>query len=93
MTLHIGAADPETRLFVPQTAVLRDREGAYVYVLADGGTVERRRIETRERSDGGWFVDGGLAPGDSVVVQGLQRLSDGSAVTVAGDAPEGAAAR
>ena len=93
VTLHVGAADPEARLFVPQTAVLRDREGAYVYVLTGGDTVEQRRIDTRERSDGGWFVDGGLTSGDRVVVQGVQRLSDGAAVTVTGEAPEGAAAR
>ncbi|MCM2505046.1 efflux RND transporter periplasmic adaptor subunit [Aureimonas altamirensis] len=93
VTLHIGAADPEVRVFVPQTAVLRDREGAYVYVVDEGDTARQRRIETRERSDGGWFLDGGLAPGERVVVQGVQRLSDGAAVTVAGAAPEGAAAQ
>ncbi len=93
VTLHIGAADPEVRVFVPQTAVLRDREGAYVYVVDEGDTARQRRIETRERSDGGWFLDGGLTPGERVVVQGVQRLSDGAAVTVAGAAPEGAAAQ
>lgn len=93
VTLHIGAADPEMRVFVPQTSVLRDREGTYVYVVGDGDTVEQRRIDTGERSEGGWFVESGLTPGQRVVVQGVQRLSDGAPVTVTGTAPEGATAR
>lgn len=77
----VGPADPPVLPVVPQTAVLQDREGRYVYVLGENDTVTQRRIEVDSLVKGGWAVTGGLVTGDVVVVQGLQRLSDGVTVT------------
>jgi membrane fusion protein (multidrug efflux system) len=65
---------------IPQTAVLQDREGPFVFVLGDGNTVSQRRITTGMRVDGGWAVTSGLTGGEQVVVQGTQRLASGMTV-------------
>ncbi len=77
----VGPADPPVLPVVPQTAVLQDREGRYVYVLGENDTVTQRRIEVDSLVQGGWAVTSGLEAGDVVVVQGLQRLADGVTVT------------
>ncbi len=77
----VGPADPPVLPVVAQTAVLQDRDGRYVYVLGENDTVAQRRIEVDSLVQGGWAVTGGLEAGEVVVVQGLQRLSDGVTVT------------
>ena len=77
----VGPADPPVLPIVPQTAVLQDRDGRYVYVLGEGNTVAQRRIKVNSLVEGGWAVSAGLQAGEVVVVQGLQRLADGVTVT------------
>ncbi len=77
----VGLADPPVLPVVPQTAVLQDRDGRYVYVLGENDSVAQRRIEVDSLVQGGWAVTGGLEAGEVVVVQGLQRLADGVTVT------------
>ena len=77
----VGPADPPVLPVVPQTAVLQDRDGRYVYVLGENDTVTQRRIKVNSLVQSGWAVTDGLEAGDVVVVQGLQRLADGVTVT------------
>lgn len=46
VTMMIAEKDPKQLPVVPQTAVLQDREGRYVFVVNDDDTVSRRRIST-----------------------------------------------
>lgn len=71
---------PEMLPVAPQTAILQDREGRFVYVLNDDDTVSTRRIRTGPRAERGWAVTEGLEEGDWIVVSGVQRLRDGAAV-------------
>ncbi len=66
---------------VPMASVLQDRQGKYVYVLNEGNTVSRRPIVTGTRIDNGWSVTDGLKAGETIVVEGLQRIADGQAVS------------
>src|SRR5690606_13106209 len=75
-------AGPEQAV-VPQTAVLQDQEGRFVFVLGADDTVSQRRIVTGERVQNGWAVEQGLDGGERVVVQGTQRLSEGMQVSPA----------
>jgi len=77
VTMLLTERDPGTFPVVPQAAIQQDREGRYVYVLGDGETVSRRAIVTGERTTGGFAVTEGLAAGEVVVVQGIQRLRPG----------------
>ncbi len=80
VTLYVDEAEPPELPIVPQTAVLQDSEGRYVYLLEADDTVSQRRIETGSRVGRGWAVTEGLSGGESVVVQGIQRLAEGMSV-------------
>src|SRR5690554_206107 len=80
LTLFIGLENPQELPVVPQSAVLQDRSGRFVYVLQEGNSVTQQRIETGPRVPDGWAVTGGLEGGEEVVVQGIQRLSEGAVV-------------
>lgn len=65
---------------VPQSAVQEDREGKYVFVVDKEGAVRQRRIETGAALGTRWAVEKGLAAGEVVIVQGVQKVKPGQAV-------------
>jgi membrane fusion protein (multidrug efflux system) len=87
--LGIREKDAPDMPVIPQTAVLQDREGRFVFLLAKDNTVSQRRIATGPRVGSGWAVTSGLTGGEQVVVQGTQRLTDGMTVTPSEGQPIG----
>lgn len=85
----VGESDPPRLPVAPQTSVLRDRQGRYVYVVGDDNVVNERRIETGPQLDAGWAVTDGLKEGERVVVQGVQKIRDGATVQVGDGEDEG----
>ena len=78
-TVHIGNT-PDAFL-VPQRAVTRNAGGeATAFFVGEDGKVEARAIETGRAIGNDWLVTGGVNEGDRVVVDGLQKISDGTAV-------------
>jgi RND family efflux transporter MFP subunit len=74
---------------VPALSVQWDRDGSYVWrVVAE--KVERVPVVIAERNADTVLIEGELTPGDTVVVEGVQRLRPGAAVALA-DAPVDAA--
>lgn len=72
---------------VPSAAIQRGPDGFYVYVVKPDQTVARQAVEV-EQDDGAIAVlASGLAGGETVVVSGQSRLTDGS--RVAPSAPAG----
>lgn len=67
-------------LFVPEEAILLAGPEHYVYRVNGEDIAERTPIETGIRRDGRVEVLSGLAEGDRVVTQGLQKASDGARV-------------
>ncbi|MEJ2516280.1 MAG: efflux RND transporter periplasmic adaptor subunit [Gammaproteobacteria bacterium] len=68
-------------LAVPQRAVI-DTQGVYqLAVVNDDDTVELRRVEMGPRVGTEWIVNSGLAPGERIALEGLQRLRSGMKVT------------
>lgn len=65
---------------VPMASVLQDRQGKFVFVL-NNNTVTRQAITTGARIDNRWAVTSGLKGGETIVIEGLQRISDGQQVT------------
>lgn len=79
--IEIGTR-PEA-LLAPQRGVTRDPKGnATALVVGDDGTVEQRSLEISRAIDDQWLVESGLAPGDRVIVSGLQRIRPGMPVSV-----------
>jgi multidrug efflux system membrane fusion protein len=69
-------------LTVPQAAVLRGTQGFYVYVVEADNTVSTRVVKPGV-VDGDWMaIEGPVAPGEKVVVDGVDRLRQGAKVEV-----------
>jgi membrane fusion protein, multidrug efflux system len=68
-------------ILVPQRAVTRDQSGRPVALVVDAaGKVERRMLETDRAIGDAWLVTKGVAAGDRVIVEGLQRVRPGAQV-------------
>ncbi len=89
VTLYVREKDVPKRPIVPQSAVLQDREGRFVYLLGADSIVSEQRIETGARVGNGWAVLQGLKGGEKVIVQGIQRLADGMTVRPSQGQPVG----
>jgi multidrug efflux system membrane fusion protein len=71
---------------VPITAIQRGPRGAFVYVVNDNKAL-RRDVKLALEDETQAVVQEGLAVGDTVVVDGASRLSEGATVAIAG--PDG----
>lgn len=77
--LHHGVDN--NALLVPQAAVSRTPKGqASVLLVTQDNKVESRLIETGRSAGANWQVLAGLQPGDTVVVEGLQKVRPGAEV-------------
>ncbi len=76
----LQAGVDEKALLVPQQGVARDAAGSASVLLVNAQSkIERRRIEVGSAVGNRWLVTQGLAAGDRVVVDGLQRVKPGDA--------------
>jgi membrane fusion protein (multidrug efflux system) len=82
-------------ILAPQRGVQRDRRGRpYALVLNAEGVVEQRMLETDRALGSDWLVDDGLAAGDRLIIDGLQKVRPGDKAqpVVLDDQPSEAAA-
>lgn len=80
VTVKVRSAEPEMALTVPQTAVQQDQVGFFVLTVDAENRVGETRVEMGERLDTNWIVTGGLEEGESVIVDGLQKVRPGAVV-------------
>jgi membrane fusion protein, multidrug efflux system len=79
-------------LLVPQRAV-SELQGAYqVYLVDAENKIHVQPVSVGERSGSLWIIDHGLEPGQHVVVEGLQKIRDGTTVNLTNFAPVSASA-
>jgi RND family efflux transporter MFP subunit len=71
----VGKPYPSVR----EVAVLWSRDGAYVWRVSDG-RAEKVFVKMVRRNEGRVLLDGPLAAGDRIVVEGVQGLREGQAV-------------
>lgn len=62
---------------VPQAAIQRDQRGDFVLVVNSQQMVEQRYVETGDQVGTELVVNEGLQAGESVIVEGLQRVRPG----------------
>jgi multidrug efflux system membrane fusion protein len=74
---------------VPVAAVQRGQPGTFVYLVKPDDTVAIRVIETGESDGEKVAITKGLAVGDQVVTDGVDRLRDGAKIRRSGQAPNG----
>lgn len=69
----------EQAIVVPQQAVSRDPKGNPIAFIADAdGKIQQRRLTLDRAIDDKWLVSSGLAVGDRVVVEGMQKVRPGA---------------
>jgi membrane fusion protein (multidrug efflux system) len=70
-------------ILIPQQAVSRDPMGNPVTLIVDGDGKVAQRMLTLDRAIGDrWLVTSGLAPGERVIVEGIQKVRPGATVKV-----------
>jgi HlyD family secretion protein len=71
------------RPILPQTAVLSDDEGTYVYVVSGEGKVQRRGVHVGGTTPDGVIISSGLTGSERIVATAGAFLRDGESVSVA----------
>ncbi|MFC3550355.1 efflux RND transporter periplasmic adaptor subunit [Lysobacter cavernae] len=77
VTLKAVLGEQANAYLVPQTGLLRDASGAYVLVVGSDGKVARKDVTADRAQGANWVVSKGLAPGDQVIISGIQRAQPG----------------
>ena len=68
---------------VSSAAIQQDSEGPFVYVVKADNTVQIRRVKVGATEADKVIIENNLAPNETVVVEGVDRLHEGSKVDVA----------
>lgn len=69
-------------ILVPQQAVSRDERGSATALVVVDGKVEQRELTLARAVGNRWWVSHGLAAGDKVIMEGLQKVRVGQQVQV-----------
>lgn len=75
-------------MLVPTAAVQFGVNGTFVYVMDGDRKVRIRALETGPGDENSTVITEGLAAGDRVVLEGTDRLKDGSDVDVVNDSKD-----
>lgn len=74
-------------LLIPQRAVTMTPDGASVMIVGEKNLAESRSVTVGALQGGSWQILEGLAAGERVIVDGLQKVQPGQPVQVAANAP------
>lgn len=89
----VGSGVRADGLLVPQRGILRDAKGNTSAMILDAqGQVEARPVKVSRAMGDQWLVEEGLAAGERVIVEGLQKIRPGMPAQVSAPAPAPAAA-
>jgi RND family efflux transporter MFP subunit len=70
----------QNALLIPQAAV-NEQQGSYLVAVVDkDNRVSMRPVQVGQRTDRMWVIDGGLKPGERVIVEGQLNLPPGTTV-------------
>jgi multidrug efflux system membrane fusion protein len=79
------------KALIPAVAIQRGPQGTFVYVVKPDQTVEVRPVTVGAMEGSEAAIESGLAAGDQVVVDGVDKLQPGSKVQVSGQPKSGQA--
>ena len=68
-------------LLVPQRSVTEIQGKYLIAVVGEGNKIEIRSVKPGERIGSEWIISEGLKPGESIVVEGTQKVRPGAVVT------------
>ncbi len=76
--VEIDVGEREDALMVPESAIVYDRVGSFVWRVAQGEVAERVPVDLGVRQAGRVEITQGLSPGDRVVVAGTHKVTVGA---------------
>lgn len=76
-----GATRPNA-IFVPQASVFQGQNGMFVFVVDKNGKASMRAVEVGAWYQNYWIIRKGLAPGETVIVDGTNKVTEGATVHV-----------
>jgi len=77
----VGEGTMPQGLLAPQRGITRNAKGGATALVVDhDGKVEARDVKVSRTIGDDWLVESGLAAGDRVIVEGLQKVQPGMAV-------------
>ena len=82
VTIKLYANKPVKVPVVPQTAVMENQAGKYVYKMDENDLPQLVYIKTGGQSGSKWIVEDGLKKGDRIVTEGLQKVKPAKPVTI-----------
>lgn len=77
--VNLESGTAKEKVVVPQSALIADQEGVYVFAVEDGKAVVKR-VKIGGDSGTDAIVESGLTGGELVIVEGLQGVRPGAAV-------------
>ncbi|NYE22400.1 efflux RND transporter periplasmic adaptor subunit [Pigmentiphaga litoralis] len=79
--IQLGGSSPRDGLLIDEKAIGTDQDKRFVLVVDDKNRTAYREIKVGANQSGLRIVESGLKAGDRIVVNGLQRVRPGDAVT------------
>jgi len=77
---HVVGLTRRDALTVPQRAVQMGQQSSFVYVVGKDDKVEVREVALSTWEGADWLVESGIAAGERVIVDGIQKVRPGSVV-------------
>ncbi len=78
--VQVERGAPRSALLIPQSAVQLDQAGSYVLTVDDANKVQLRRIALGAERGSAVIVTDGIAAGERVIVEGIQKVRPGQTV-------------
>lgn len=92
VTLRTTLGEQKGAFLIPQGAIQRDTASAFAMVIGKDGNVVRKNVVTKQAIGANWLITDGLAAGDQVIVDGLQKVKEGAPAKAAAAGQAGAKA-
>jgi multidrug efflux system membrane fusion protein len=83
VNIHLLVDVDKAAVIVPVAAIQQGPQGSFVFVVKKDNTVTVRQVTPGPAQEDNIGIDDGLSAGDVVVVEGADKLKEGSKVTVA----------
>lgn len=83
VSVRLRTGTAKDAVVVPPSAIQRGPRGPYVFVIGDDMTAKRQPVTVGYEDEAASIVASGLHGGETVVVDGASRLSDGGKVSLA----------
>ncbi len=80
VTVNLRTETTRRKVVIPQVAVQENQTGRFVLVVDRDDTVALRPVKMGQRTGREWIVEDGLEPGETIIIEGIQKARPGAKV-------------